>query len=187
MMQPSGFTGLSMSTLSAMGVQGLTPLAGCTPSPSSTTDVDQDGVYANATVTFSCSVNGITVTGSMSETDHNDNDASSGYTITVNNLTVTNTTTNTKLVENLSWDLTKTGTYSYALNFDLKLQYTDSSGGNFAFEDKGKPTYTADPPGAVTAYDPFVAGTFTFSGSVTYTDSDGTYALTRTSGQGGVH
>lgn len=186
MMQPGSFMPASVGTLSAMGLQSLAPQsAGCGGAWSNTTDVDNDGVYADATATFSCSGTGFTVSGTMHVHDNNDGDATSGYTVTVTNLTISSG--GTTLVENLTWDLTKTGTYSYALTFDLKLQYTDSSG-TLVFEDKGSPTYTADPPIAgITYLGPFAAGTFTFDGSVSYQDANGLYQLTRKSGQGGVH
>lgn len=183
MMQPGGFSPFSAGVIKALGGTGVSPQISCSTTTGNTTDADNDGWAVNTTTVFNCTTGGLTYSGSISETDNNDGNPYSGFTATIKDLTISGS--GTKLVENLTWDLTQDPTSGvYSLKYDLKIQYTDSSG-DFVLEFKGKPTYTPDP--SIAATNPFLSGTFTFDGSVSYQDSDGLYQLTRKSGKGGVH
>ena len=187
MIAPNGFSPLSVG-IQALGVTGIQPQASCaTTSPASPVDADNDGWYANATVTYDCSYSsgGVTstITGSVTEQDKNDADPYSGTKATVKDLkiAVSDSSGTSSITENLSWDLTRNAPGAYALSYDFRLDLADPSNGNASFEVQGTPTYTA----ASGTSNPFDAGTFTLDGKVTFQDSDGTYELTRQSG--GVH
>lgn len=187
MFAPGGFSPTSVG-LQALGVGALTPTATSpcvTWSPTTPVDNDGDGWKANATATYNCSSTSsgvtVTITGTVSETDKNDADPYSGTKATATDLklTVSGSGSTSTITENLTWDLTKNSAGSYGLNYDFRLDMS-GSGSNATFEAKGTPTYTAD-----NAADPFAAGTFTFNGAFTLTDSGSTYQLTHTSN--GVH
>ncbi len=188
---PTSFSPQQNATLAAP----LRALAGtlapeaidCFQDVSVSADGDGDGIPASASYLIDCTVSDgqssatITISGSSSVSDDDDTDPISGYDVTVTDFAldaIDAQGSSYQLRFDLDYDLDKL-TDRYVLDHDMSMSVTAPTG-SASLTVSGMPGYTPDDWA-----DPFVAGTFTFDGSLMFNRNGASYSLTRTSN--GLH
>ena len=191
MMAPgSGNFSILSAGAKALGITNVSPFAtSCNDAWTNNVDNDNDGVRANASITYTCTYTygGTTMlaSGSISEKDYNDSDPNSGYEIHLNNLkfTMSGSGGTFSMTENGDFVLQTASNGGYTAQFNLTLGYDDGQGSAMTIAWTGNPSYTPD--SGTTGFD---AGTFHFNGTLSFDDGAGnTYDLTYQTFAAGLH